>query len=102
MKWLIPWHPLQDGAREDALLIELRREVCESHPLFGVAVRPLGSRQDCDDVLFSLLDGSNRFAVVHLPFAQHPESDPTWPKTRLFDSWEQFEREVMIPDNQDF
>ena len=33
---------------------ELARELTRGHPLFGVAVRALARRQDCDDVLFAL------------------------------------------------
>ena len=45
---------------------ELYSEVGERHVLYGIKARPVGHRQDCDDALFELLDGSGRFAVVHL------------------------------------
>jgi hypothetical protein len=102
MNWLVPWHPLPNRSADDPLVVELHRELCNSHKLFGVPVCPIGKRQDCDDVLFRLLDGSNRLAVVHLTFAQHPEPDPIWPSTRLFDSWEHFEQEAMKLDHEDF
>ncbi len=39
-------------------------------------------RRDRDDVLFEILDGSQRLALVHL--TQQAESDPRWPLTILF------------------
>jgi hypothetical protein len=102
MNWLVPWHPVPADSIDDSLAQELSRECCCTHVLSGISVRAEGTRQDCDDVLFRLLDGSNRFAVVHLTFAQHPESNPLWPDTRIFASWEAFEREAMQPDHADW
>jgi hypothetical protein len=101
IEWLVPWHPLEGGTPDDGMVRELRREICNRHVLHGVPVRPVGRRQDCDDVLFELLDGSGRFAVVHLTYAMHRESDPRWPDTTLFESWQQFERR-MRDDHADW
>lgn len=101
MKWLIPWHPI-DGAPGHGLEQELRSELCSEHALFGIPVSPIGRRQDCDDVLFRILDGSERLAVVHLTYAQHPEPNPTWPETRIFDSWGHFERDEMVPEHKNW
>jgi hypothetical protein len=92
--WLIPWHPIEDGTPGDGIVSELRREICDRHVLHGVPVRPVGLRQDCDDVLFELLDGSGRLAVVHLTFATHRETDPRRPDTTFLEGWRQFEREM--------
>lgn len=97
MEWLVPWHPAPNATSSDATSQELRRELCSKHILFDIPVVQLGYRQDCDDALFQLLDGSGRVALVHLTFAQHPETDPTWPETRMFDSLEQFVRDEMLP-----
>jgi len=99
-EWLVPWRPILESA-DDRFAEELHSELCSSHALFGIAVRSIACRQDCDDVLFKLLDGSGRFAVVHLTFAQHPEPNPTWPETRIFESWEQFNREEMQPGHDE-
>jgi hypothetical protein len=100
MNWLIPWRPFPDGTPDDAFVSELRSELCPEHILFGIPVVAIGTRQDCDDVLFRLLDNSGRLAVVHLTFAQHPEPNPIWPETRLFDNWDQFVRDEMIPEHE--
>ena len=92
VEWLIPWHPLEGGTPDDGTVRELRREMCRGHVLHGVPVRPVARRQDCDDVLFELLDGTGRLAVVHLTYAR--ETDPQWPETTLFDRWQDFERQM--------
>jgi hypothetical protein len=97
MDWLIPWHQVTDGRPDDAISQELRNELCPDHVLFDIPVVQIGHRQDCDDALFQLLDGTNRVAVVHLTYAQHPELNPTWPETRIFENLEQFVREEMLP-----
>jgi hypothetical protein len=95
INWLGPWHPLNDALPYNGLVEELRRELLREHVLFNVHVRPVATRRDCDDVLFELLDGSGRLAVVHLTYAQHPEPDPRWPETRLFLNCEEFQRDGM-------
>ncbi len=100
--WLTPWRSLPDGAPVDALTQELGSELCSRHVLCGILVRPIGGRQDCDDVLFELLDGSGRFAVVHLTYARRPEQDPTWPVTEVFCDWDDFARNRMQSDHADW
>jgi hypothetical protein len=100
--WLLPWHPIFDGSTEDGMARELYSEVGKQHVLYGIKARPVGHRQDCDDALFELLDGSGRFAVVHLTFAQHPEPDPRWPSTEIYTDWSAFERERMRPDAEEW
>ena len=88
--WLIPWRPIEDGSPDDPTAKELYAELCEKHLLFGIRARPVACRQDCDDFLFELLDGSGRFAIVHLTYAQHPETDPRWPETSVLRDWDEF------------
>lgn len=102
MTWLVPWHPIEDGSPDDGSARELYSELGTRHPLFGVKVRVVGVRQDCDDYLFELLDGTGRLAVVHLTFAQHPEPDPRWPRTEFFVDWSHFERDRMQRDAAEF
>jgi hypothetical protein len=97
--WLTPWHPIDGGAPDDGTVRELRREISARHVLHGVPVRPVARRQDCDDVLFELLDGTGRLAVVHLTYSTRPEPDPRWPETTLFDGWPHFDRDAMQPDH---
>jgi len=100
MNWLVPWRPFLDGTVDDGLARELRSELCSEHVLFGIPVVAIGGRQDCDDVLFRLLDGSDRLAIVHLTYAQHPEPNPIWPETRFFNNWDHFVRDEMMPEHE--
>lgn len=68
---------------------ELIKEVSENHILYGVEVKEIARREDCDDVLFLLLDGSNRYAVVHLTWSGKREDSKNYPKTRLYDNLEE-------------
>ena len=99
--WLAPWGPIIGGEPDDSTAKELYSELCESHPLFGIPARPIGCRQDCDDFLFELLDGTKRLARVHLTFAQHPEPDPRWPQTSIFTERDQF-LQTMRADAEDW
>lgn len=81
---------------------ELYREVSQHHVLFDVKVLGIARRQDCDDALFELLDGSGRLAVVHLTFSRNRELDPRWPKTRIFSGWDDFVENCMKEDHNWF
>ena len=96
MNWLTPWIPVLEHDLAERLITELRREIEVGHVLFGIPVRPIATRQDCDDVLFELLDGSGRLAVTHMTYAQHPEPNPQWPVTRLYDDLSQFENVMQV------
>ncbi len=95
--FLVPWKATHDQTHGVA---ELAREISSKHVLSGVPVEAIGFRQDCDDVLFKLLDGSSRVAVVHLTF--QVERDPKWPATELFGSLEDFRAVRMQADHEDF
>lgn len=97
MKFLEPWYSVEDAA---PLNRELARELPVGHCLYQVRVNAVARRQDCDDVLFSLEDGSGRVAVVHLTYAV--ESDPVWPLTRVFPDMSSFSEERMVSDNAEF
>jgi hypothetical protein len=72
---------------------ELRRELKPGHPLYGLPVAAIGRHQAQDDVLFELLDGSGRFAAVHLTWAGEKEKPP-WPGTALFHSFAEWAESV--------
>jgi len=97
IEFLAPWKAASD--RSDGLH-ELRRELPSDHVLAGIPLSALGFRQDCDDMLFALQDGSARVAVVHLTFQK--ERDPRWPATELFNSIEDFASTRMQEDHDDF
>ena len=87
MNYLEPWYAL--GENECAELeAELSRELPAGHVLKSIPVRCLARRQDRDDVLFKIADGSGRFTTVHLTW--QVEREPTWPSVVIFQDAEQW------------
>jgi hypothetical protein len=86
VEWPYPFSPIEHPEDKPAFEAELRRELKPGHPLFGLPVAALARRYDQDDVLFELLDGSDRIAEVHLTWAGEKEKPP-WPRTALFDNF---------------
>ena len=64
-------------------------------------MRAIAVRQDCDYILFVSADLPNVVAVVPLPYASRPESDPRWPETTFFDSMEDWLERGMKQDHDD-
>ncbi len=102
-EWLEPWWPTDawtDDQRE-GFARQLKLEVGPDHPLFNVPARVVGRHGGCDDALFQLLDGSGRFAVVHLTWARSQEPMP-WPGHEIFDSFDAFAATRMQEDNDEY
>jgi hypothetical protein len=103
MEWLAPWYSIANIPDQMAgMERELRRELSAGHPLHGLPVRALGRRQDCDDVLFALEDGTGRVAVVHLTWTQSPPERPPWPATTVYPSFEGWVAEGVRPEHDEF
>src|SRR5260221_3876749 len=103
MKWLAPWHSIGDDAAQiDGVQRELRRGLSAGHPLYAIPTRAIARRQDCDDVLFSIEDGSGRVAVVHLTWTQSAPEIPPSPDVVLWNSVEESIATVMRSDHQAF
>ena len=103
MKWLAPWHSVSDDpVQVVGMERELQRELSPGHPLFGVPIQTLARRQDRDDVLFAVQDGTGRVAVVHLTWTQNPPENPPWPDTTVFANLGTWAAEVMHPDAADW
>jgi hypothetical protein len=101
--WLEPWYSIADDPRQvEAMGRELRRELGLEHPLAGLPVLALARRQDCDDVLFHLLDGSGRVAAVHLTWTQSVPERPPLPGTALYSSFALWVEEGMKEDHAEF
>lgn len=83
--WPERWGPIDDPAIERALEVELQRELKPDHQLFGLPLKAIGRRRDCDDVLYAIQDGSGRVADVHLTWQGINELAP-WPSTFVFES----------------
>jgi hypothetical protein len=85
MEWPFPFAPINEEDRF-GFEQELRLELKSGHPLFELPVRALGRRFDQDDVLYEIVDGSDRVAQVHLTWAGDKEKPP-WPDHALFNSF---------------
>lgn len=89
-RWPVPWRPLTDDAGALAfgrsvnpavaptVLGELRREICDRHPLADVECRPVAweawSRKD-----FLFLSARTDMPVVLVHFTWAVEPEPDWP-----------------------
>lgn len=97
---LLPWRTISDSPNAERLSAELSSELAPNHALYGLKSRAVANRIDRDDVLFTVDGGSSPLAVVHLTWRK--ESDPNWPSTKLFASWEEWVRDEMIPANEEY
>ena len=101
VKWLEPWCPFEESQEIKASISEeLRRELGKDHVMSGVSCSPVARRRDCDDTLFELLDGTGRFAVVHLTFSGRIEENSRFPETEVYRDWNQFEEKRMKLDHR--
>jgi hypothetical protein len=89
-----------DASEAGGLEEELRRELRRGHALFHLSVRAIARRLDCDDVLYSLEDGSGRVAVVHLTGV--PRERLPWPDTDIYSSLTVWAVERMSRDHDSY
>lgn len=93
-----PWRELISSEAE-AFLREMRTELSPRHPLHGVNLKAIAASGQADDMLFQLDDG--RVCQVHLTWRRSAEQPP-WPRHRMFATLEEWVREVMVPDHEDY
>ena len=96
---LKPWIVPSDN---DALVSEFLREVRPDGILYQIKIVALAMRCDCDDVLFSIDDGTGRVAVVHLTWSGKQDSNKGWPETIIFESYQSWIEMCMIPDHDEY
>jgi hypothetical protein len=101
---LTPWRVLEDSPenknRAELLSARLASEVSLEHVLHGLKARAVATRIDRDDVLFEVEGGEMPLAVVHMTWRK--ETDPRWPRTKMFESWEQWVHDEMLPTHEDY
>lgn len=98
---LSPWRNISDSPQEtQRLSAELSSELPPNHILFGLKVTAIAKRIDRDDVLFEIVGGTAPLAIVHLTWQR--ESDPRWPSTKLFSSWDEWVRKEMLPAHTEY
>src|SRR5579863_3388547 len=102
--FLAPWEEIPGSSEgqktADRLLSELKEEIPSKHLLGGLSLTAIATRSDQDDVLFEIAGSEEKLAVVHLTYRK--ETDPSWPDTQFFTSWQQWAETEMIPDHEDF
>mgnify|MGYP001795923482 CR=1 FL=1 len=98
-EFIEPWEAPMDDQQSQHFQDELQREIAQDHILSGLTVRTLAYRVDRDDVAF-IVDGGPRVAVVHLTYSV--ETTPDWPTTKFYDSVEEFLRNRMKPDHEEY
>jgi hypothetical protein len=99
---LTPWRIITDSSEKGAELFsaELSSELFPKHALYGLKARAVAARIDRDDVLFEIEGGDMPLVVVHLTWRK--ESDPRWPATRFFASWELWASDEMLPAHEEY
>jgi hypothetical protein len=104
IEMLIPWRIIEDSPeiqnRAEHLSARLASDVPPKHVLCGLQARAVATRIDRDDVLFEVEGGEMPLAVVHMTWRK--ETDPRWPNTKLFQSWEQWVLDEMLPAHEDY
>jgi hypothetical protein len=95
LDFLEPWF----ADANPSLKAELLRELIPGHILYGLPVTPVARRQDRDDVLFKIVDGSDKVAVVHLTYNR--ETCHEYPRASVFRSMDDWQV-VMQVDNIEF
>ena len=99
--WLKPWWSTasQDDEFHRTFNDQLALELSSGHPLFGIDAHVVARRSGCDDALFELLDGTGRYAVVHLTWGS--QQTPPWPSTQIYSSVRAFIDDCMVPDHNE-
>jgi ABC-type Mn2+/Zn2+ transport system ATPase subunit len=86
-----PWEAADDV---ESLEAQVRSEIGTGHPLARIPTQVLARRIDRDDIAVACLDGSDRFAVVHLTWSDAQESSPSHPLTTMYQGDEEMQRRL--------
>jgi len=104
IEMLIPWRVIEESPNikdhAEGFSDQLKSDVPPKHVLYGLKARAVATRIDRDDVLFEIEGGQTPLAVVHMTWQK--ETGPYWPKTKLFQSWEQWVRDEMLPAHKEY
>lgn len=79
---------------------ELKKEISFFHPLYWKRVRAVAIRTDRDDVLFEVLNGSSKYAVVHLTWQK--ENSRKFPSTHFYKDWQDFFVKRLVEDHKEW
>jgi hypothetical protein len=96
-KLLDPW---QETDKPSFYENELKRELTFFHPLKWKKFKAVGIRTDRDDVLFELLTGKFKYAVVHLTWAK--EKSKKFPSPKFYRDWKDLYQECILKDHKEW
>ena len=98
---LKPWQALS-AEHSAAINEQLQRELSPGHVLYGLDATAVAMSGARDDVLFEVAGHKNPLAHVHLTWSRSPIKEPRWPATQFFASWEDWVREKLVPDHEEY
>lgn len=79
---------------------ELQMEIGIFHSLYWKKVRAIGIRADCDDLLFEVLNGTHKYAVVHLSYKK--ERSRKFPITHFYLDWADLFKNRLFIDHKNW
>ena len=90
--WPNQW---QEVTQEERIFLEqeLSREIIPGHILFGLPIRAIARREDCDDVVFAIV-GSAQVAEAHLVYGGRA-SHSDWPLSVLYQSLSEWQKKQV-------
>jgi ankyrin repeat protein len=99
-EFLDPWWATDgdSGPWEQRFLNQLQTQVGPEHVMYGLPVRIVGSYGGSKALLFEILDGSGRLAVINVTW-ENVEHSFSLPDTTLYPNFEAFKTQRMIPEN---
>lgn len=105
-----PWYSITIETKL-ALERELNREISRfkndkkfiNHPFAQYNFFAMANYGPDDDVLFYAIgDKDCQFAVIHLTWATNPESNPAYPRSTFYSSFEEFKSKRLLPDTDEW
>ena len=96
MEFFEPWQRCADSRFVD----ELRREMPPGHALQNSDVTIVARRNDRDDFLYSINDGTGRMAEVHLTWSKSSETNQVSPRTMIYENIESWLETMRAAHNE--
>ncbi|WP_165813964.1 hypothetical protein [Terrimonas sp.] len=96
-KLLKPWQSIENPSFYET---ELKKEVSFFHPLNWKKVRAIANRTDRDDVVFEVLNGRSKYAIVHLTWRK--ENSRKFPITKFYIDWQDIYKNRLLEDHNDW
>ncbi len=96
-KFLKPWQETDNPSFYEN---ELKKEMSFFHPLNWRKFRAIALRSDRDDVLFELLTGNRKYAIVHLTWSK--ENSRKFPSTKFYKDWQDLYQNCILNDHKEW